>query len=116
MASKHDSAGFVEEELQRREVFGYPPFGHVIKIQTASEDYGAAQTAADHLAGAMEIPEGRMLGPAALFKRKGLERFQLEVKTHDRESAVTGVREAVELVSGSAAGRRVKFSVDVDPQ
>ncbi len=115
-ASSHDSEGFVKEELERREAFGYPPFGHLVKIQTSSEDLARAQTAADHLAKAISINGARVLGPTGLFKRKGLERYQLEVKTYDRDTTVTAVREAVELVSGGAAGRNVKFAVDVDPQ
>lgn len=115
-AARHDASGFVAEELERREAFGYPPYSHIIKIQTASEDYTRAQAAADALVRAIDVNEGRMIGPAALFKRKGLERFQIELKSLDRAAAVEGVREAVELVSGSAAGREVKFAVDVDPQ
>ncbi|MBJ7458736.1 MAG: primosomal protein N' [Thermoleophilaceae bacterium] len=115
-AAKHDSEGFVKEELERREAFGYPPFGHMVKLQAASEDLARAQAAADQLARAIDLRDARVMGPTNLFKRKGLERFQLEVKTYDREAAVVAVREAVELVSGSAAGRNVKFAVDVDPQ
>jgi primosomal protein N' len=88
----------------------------MIKLQTASEDFARAQSAADQLAAAIELRDTRILGPTALFKRKGLERFQLEIKTYDREAAVVAAREAVELVSGSKSGRDVKFSVDVDPQ
>ena len=54
--------------------------------------------------------------PTPLFKRKGLERFQIEIKAFDRVAAVERVREAVELVSASTAGKSVKFAVDVDPQ
>lgn len=115
-AAKHDASGFVEEELARREAFGYPPYSHIIKLQTASPDHTRAQAAADALMRAIEVHDGRMLGPAPLFKRKGLERFQIEIKSLDRGGAVTAVREALELVSSSPAGREVKFSVDVDPQ
>ncbi len=115
-AAKHDSEGFVTGELERREVFAYPPFGHMIKIQTAAEDHAAAQAAADQLALAIELSDGRLLGPTPLFKRKGLERFQIEIKAYDRGPAVEAVRDAVALVAASRTGRGVKFSVDVDPQ
>ncbi len=115
-AARHDAEGFVTEELERRAAFGYPPYGHIIKLQTASEDYARAQTAADALAAAIELRDLRLLGPTPLFKRKGLERFQIELKITEREAAVEAVREAVELVSASRAGRDVKFAVDVDPQ
>lgn len=115
-AAKHDASGFVAEELERREAFGYPPYSHIIKIQTASPDYDRAHAAADAVVAAIDAHEARLIGPAPLFKRKGLERFQIELKSLDRASAVTAVREAVDLVAGSAAGREVKFAVDVDPQ
>ncbi|MGH2905369.1 MAG: replication restart helicase PriA [Solirubrobacterales bacterium] len=115
-AAAHDAAGFVAEELERREAFGYPPYSHVVKLQTASADYAAAMAAADALAQAIDLSEGRLLGPTALFKRKSLERFQIELKSLDRAMVVETVREAVAAVSASAAGRGVKFAVDVDPQ
>lgn len=116
-AARHDAEGFVKEELVRREAFGYPPFSHIVKLRTAAPDYGVAMAAADALAAAIgDLPDGRLLGPTSLFKRKGLERFQIEIKAFDRADAVNKVREAVELVSAGAAGRSVKFAVDVDPQ
>ncbi|MBI4897986.1 MAG: primosomal protein N' [Actinobacteria bacterium] len=116
-AERHDAAGFVQEELTRRQAFGYPPFSHIVKLQTASPEYAAAMAAAEKLAEAIGTPaDGRVLGPTPLFKRKGLERFQLEVKAVDREAVVGSVREAIELVARGAAARGVKFSVDVDPQ
>lgn len=116
-AARHDAEGFVTDELKRREAFGYPPFSHIIKLQTASPDYAASQSAAEALADAIGDPtDGRLLGPTPLFKRKGLERFQIEIKAFDRVAAVERVREAVELVSASVAGKNVKFAVDVDPQ
>jgi len=118
-AARHDATGFVTEELARRQAFSYPPFGHIVKLQAASEDFDRAQAAGEALAGAIERhAEGelRLLGPTALFKRKGLERFQIEVRSIDRGAAVPAVRGAVEEVAASAAGRGVKFSVDVDPQ
>jgi primosomal protein N' (replication factor Y) len=115
-AARHDAEGFVTEELKRREAFGYPPFSHVVKLQTASPDHAAAMAAAEALAREIDVSDGRLLGPTSLFKRKGLERFQIEIKSYDRANAVDEVRDAVDLVAASAAGRGVKFSVDVDPQ
>jgi primosomal protein N' (replication factor Y) len=115
-AAKHDSEGFVVDELERRAMFGYPPFGHLVRIRTASEQHDRAQRAADELVKAIDLGDARVLGPTPLFKRQGLERFQIEIKAIEREPVVAAVREAVTMVATSAAGREVKFSVDVDPQ
>ncbi len=115
-AAKHDSEGFVTEELERRAAFAYPPFGHLIRLQAASAEYERAQAAAAALAAAIDLPGARVLGPTPLFKRKGLERFVLEVRSVERQQAVSEVGRAVEVVAASKAGRAVKFAVDVDPQ
>lgn len=115
-AAKHDSEGFVTEELERRAAFSYPPYGHLIKLQASSTDFERAQAAAELLARSITIRDARILGPTPLFKRQGLERFQIEIKTLDREKAVSEVRAAVEFVAASRAVREVKLSVDVDPQ
>lgn len=115
-AARHDAAGFVKEELERREAFGYPPFGHIARITVSSQEYDRAQGAADRLARAIELRDARLLGPTPLFKRKGLERFQIEIKSHDRPPLVAAVGEAVDLASRGAGGRGVKFAVDIDPQ
>lgn len=116
LAAKHDSEGFVSEELERRLAFAYPPFGHVIRLRAAAEDFERAQATAELLARTIEIRDARLLGPTPLFKRQGLERFQLEIKAHDRQAAVAEVRAAVEFVAASKVARSVKLSVDVDPQ
>jgi primosomal protein N' (replication factor Y) len=115
-AARHDAEGFVTEELKRREAFAYPPFSEIVKIQTASEDYAVAMAAADAIVQHIDLTEGRLLGPTPLFKRKGLERFQIEIKSFDRVVVVDEVRDAVDLVAASPAGRGVKFAVDVNPQ
>jgi primosomal protein N' (replication factor Y) len=116
LAARHDSEGFVTEELERRRIFGYPPFGHVIRVTTAGEEYARVQVAADQIAGAIDLGEAQLLGPTPLFKRKGLERFQFELKCADRAATVSAVGDAVAQVAASPAGRRIKFAVDVDPQ
>lgn len=115
-AARHDSEGFVSEELERRAAFSYPPYGHLIKLLASSADLQRAHAAAELLARSISIRDARVLGPTPLFKRQGLERFQIEVRTLDRERAVAAVRAAVELVAASRSARDVKLSVDVDPQ
>src|SRR5205823_6041223 len=45
-AARHDAAGFLEEELVRREALRYPPFTDLIRVVCASAEPGAAAAAA----------------------------------------------------------------------
>jgi len=105
-AAAHDSDGFLQAELARREALSYPPFATLIRIVCSSETPGAAlETAA---AIRERLPDA--LGPAPLFRLRGKERAQVVVKATDRHRAIADVRAA--LVSK----RGVSVSVDVDPQ
>jgi primosomal protein N' (replication factor Y) len=116
-AARHDAAGFLEEELSRRETLRYPPFSDLIRVVCASAEPGAAAAAAGAVAQAVgSPPRAAVLGPAPLFRLRGRERSQLVVKAGDRAAAVRAVGEAVAAVAADRAHRRAQFSVDVDPQ
>ncbi len=115
-ATHHDAEGFLTDELARREAFGYPPFSHLVRVVCAAPEGMAARAAAATIGGALRDVEGQLLGPVPLFRLKGAERFQLELKAARREPAAAAVREALDLALASPATRGVKLSVDVDPQ
>jgi primosomal protein N' (replication factor Y) len=136
-AASHDSDGFIAGELERRRALRYPPFSHLIRIVCSAEGSEQARTAAgavrtalaDELLGtgaqAYRGPRGPgfadaayadVLGPAALFRLRGRERFVVMVKAGERRAAVRAVGEAVRRVADSRAHAGVSFSVDVDPQ
>ncbi len=96
-AARHDSAGFLAEELERRRALGYPPFGHLVRIVLGAERSEAARAAAEEVRmltlAALREPGAQggsdpattgttLLGPAALFRLRGRERQVLVVKTH----------------------------------
>jgi primosomal protein N' (replication factor Y) len=121
-AARHDSEGFVADELSRRELLGYPPFAQLVRVVCSSPEPGpetaAAASVRDRVAA--EAPAVRLLGPAPLFRLKGRERAQVLVKAPaegpDRIAAVRAVRHAVEAVAAAREHKGVAFSVDVDPQ
>jgi primosomal protein N' (replication factor Y) len=116
-AAQHDAAGFLDEELSRREALRYPPFADLIRVVCASAEPGAAAAAAEAVARAVgSPPQAAVLGPAPLFRLRGRERSQLVVKAGHRAAAVRAVGEAVAEVAADRAHRRAQFSVDVDPQ
>ena len=115
LAAAHDSDGFLDVELTRREALSYPPYGSLIRVVCSSEDAGPANAAAERLRDAIRSATIPVLGPAPLFRLKGLERFQLVVKAPDRAAAIVAVRKAVETTAADRSLGPVKYAVDVDP-
>jgi primosomal protein N' (replication factor Y) (superfamily II helicase) len=115
-AARHDAGGFLADELERRELLGYPPFGHLIRVVCSAGETGpelAAARAVRERVAAAGVPA---LGPAALFRRQGRYRAQLVVRARDRRAAIDAVRNAVEAVAAERTHGTASFAVDVDPQ
>ena len=119
-AARHDSEGFLADELARRELLRYPPFAQLIRVVCLAQEAGPEAEAAQAIRERVAAPGAAVLGPAPLFRLKGRERSQLLVKAPAEEprqtAAVGAVRRAVEAVAEGPLGRSVAFSVDVDPQ
>ena len=115
-ASRHDSDGFIADELARRERLRYPPFGSLIRVVCSAEQPAHATGVATELHGRIEAPGTTVLGPAPLFRLRGRSRSQLLLKSTERLAAIDAVGAAVEAVGPGAAARGINVSVDVDPQ
>ncbi len=145
-AARHDSHGFIAGELERRRALRYPPYSHLIRIVCSAEGASQARAAADAVRGSLvprlasqgvssagelagsngatSSRDGRpalqeaavVLGPAALFRLRGRERFVLVVKAAQRCQAVQAVGDAVTRAAADRTHTGVNFSVDVDPQ
>ena len=115
-AARHDADAFLAEELRRREVLGYPPFGSLIRLVCSARDADEATSLAAALYERIAAPGAAVLGPAPLFRLRGRARSQLVVKATDRTAAIAAVGAAVEGVAAAASRRQVSISVDVDPQ
>ena len=119
-AARHDSAGFLASELERRRALRYPPFSHLIRIVCAAEQDAAARAAAGELRAELNEhgagEDATVLGPASLFRLRGRERQVLIVKAPERRPSVQAVGRAVGRVAATRAHAAVNFSVDVDPQ
>jgi primosomal protein N' (replication factor Y) len=106
-----DASEFVESELTRRQRFGSPPFGQLVKLTVALEDRDAANRAANGLAAELReraVQSGsavEVLGPAPAYvaRRAGRWRFHVVLRG-DRPLSVLG----------SDPG--APWSVDVDPE
>ena len=125
-AARHDSDGFLAEELKRRRALDYPPFSSLVRIVCACEQAAPARAAALRLRAELlqaSAKDGagdgvQLLGPAPLFRLRGRERQQLVLKIAPgkRSATVRAVGEAVRRLAGERAHRQVALSVDVDPQ
>jgi primosomal protein N' (replication factor Y) (superfamily II helicase) len=118
-AARHDSAGFLERELTRREVLRYPPFSHLARVNFSSEREDKLDAAATAVAGDLRraLPKGsELLGPAPMFRVRNRYRRRILIKTLDRGGTVTALREVVEAKVGDRSLKDVAIGVDIDPQ
>jgi primosomal protein N' (replication factor Y) len=113
-AARHDVAGFLAGELERRRALGYPPFRHLVRILVSGPDPADATRALEELKAG--LPDFELLGPAPLLRLRGRHRAQLVGKT-DRPRALAS-RAAALLAAAAPAMRRAGLAavVDVDPQ
>jgi len=112
-AARHDVAGFLAEEIERRRELGYPPFRHLVRIVASGPDAeGPTRLLSELKSGLGED----LLGPAPLLRLRGRHRAQLVAKT-DRPRRLAA--RAAALLSDAAAPIRkagLTAVVDVDPQ
>jgi primosomal protein N' (replication factor Y) (superfamily II helicase) len=113
-AARHDVAGFLAGELDRRRALGYPPFRHLVRILVSGPEPDDPTRALEELKAGLSDFE--LLGPAPLLRLRGRHRVQLVGKT-DRPRALAS-RAAALLAAAAPAMRRAGLTavVDVDPQ
>jgi primosomal protein N' (replication factor Y) len=113
LAARHDVDRFLNSELDRRRLLGYPPFSHLVRIVVSGPDPDAPLRA---LSEVKEGLTGDVLGPAPLLRLRGKYRAQLVAKTEQPRALAA---QASRLLSAAApAMRRAGLAavVDVDPQ
>jgi primosomal protein N' (replication factor Y) (superfamily II helicase) len=115
-AARHDVAGFLQGELERRRLLGYPPFRHLFRILVSGPEPSAPLRALGELRAGLEPAAGELLGPAPVLRIRGRHRAQIVAKT-DRPRALA-TRAAQLLAAAAPAMRRDGLAavVDVDPQ
>ncbi|HEV8180668.1 MAG TPA: primosomal protein N' [Gaiellaceae bacterium] len=113
-AARHDVAGFLAGELERRRALGYPPFRHLVRVLVSGPELADATRALEELKAG--LGEFELLGPAPLLRLRSRHRAQLVGKT-DRPRALAS-RAAALLAAAAPAMRRAGLTavVDVDPQ
>jgi primosomal protein N' (replication factor Y) (superfamily II helicase) len=118
-AGRHDAAGFLAEEVERRRLLRYPPFSSLVRIVLKAEAELRLDQTAARLAEALADslpPRTDLLGPAPMFRVRNRHRRRILLKTEDRERTVAAVRDAVERLAADRSLREIAIGVDVDPQ
>jgi primosomal protein N' (replication factor Y) len=115
-ATRHDSDGFIADELERRRALSYPPYASLIRIVCSAPEDALAQETATAIHRELAGVDAALLGPAPLFRLRGRARSQLVLKAQARRPAIDAVGRAVDRVAPGAARRGAAVSVDVDPQ
>ena len=113
-ARRHDVAGFLEDELERRRELGYPPFRHLVRILVTGPTAEPTLLLLRELRGRLDGAE--TVGPAPLLRLRGRHRAQLIAKT---DSPRRVAAQAAHLLAAAAPAMRrdgLTVVVDVDPQ
>src|SRR5207244_8647376 len=71
-ASRHDVAGVLAGELERRRELQYPPFRHLVRVVVAGPEQEPALQALEELRDRLD--DGGIVGPAPLLRLRGLYR------------------------------------------
>ena len=106
-AASLDVDGFADDELLRRRLLGYPPFGVLARLLIGDPDRARAEARGRDAAAAVATPGVEVMGPlpAYVARRAGRYRFQVVVRAADAESRAA----ALERVPPGVA-------IDVDPE
>jgi primosomal protein N' (replication factor Y) (superfamily II helicase) len=115
-AARHDVAGFLGVELERRRELGYPPYRHLVAILVSGREAASPARALAEIRAGLEGLGADLLGPAPLLRLRGRHRAQLLAKTDEPRRLAR--RAAALLEAAAPAMRRDGLSgvVDVDPQ
>jgi primosomal protein N' (replication factor Y) (superfamily II helicase) len=115
-AARHDVAGFLAAELERRRELGYPPYRHLVSVLVSGPEAESPLQALRELREGLAGLRADLLGPASLLRLRGRHRAQLLAKTE--EPRRVAARAAALLAAATPALRRDGLTavVDVDPQ
>ncbi|MFZ9941576.1 MAG: replication restart helicase PriA, partial [Luteolibacter sp.] len=96
-ARRHDFDGFSEQEMEFRQQFGFPPFGHCAVLTARSNHERRAEFTLQtlHLRLKEDLPSGIALGevlPSPLVRAHGQYRFQITLRSRQARSLTRHVQ------------------------
>ncbi len=120
-AANHDYQGFYQQEMLQRQMHGYPPCNHLLRILLTSSDQERlveTATAYAYYLQEMLLSTDELCGPAEApyAKIKDRYRHQLMIKTSDIERVATAGESAWQkLTAAERLPKDILFSMDIDP-
>jgi len=117
---EEDYRAFANEALAERRVVEWPPFGHLALLRAEGVDAAAPMAFLEEAAGkalGAGIGQVELLGPvpAPMERRAGRFRAQLMLQARERPALHALLRSWVPELEALKSGRRVRWSLDVDP-
>jgi primosomal protein N' (replication factor Y) len=117
--ARHDYDRFADAALEERRAAGFPPYAHLALLRAESKNAGEALGFLA-IAARLARAQGTSVDvfdpvPATLERKAGFERAQLLVRSSSRAVLHAFLRKWHEALEARAE-RRVRWSLDVDPQ
>ena len=115
-ALRHDHKGFLQAEMKQRQATRYPPFGHLVLLETRHEDVERARGAMQLLCDDLRAWGSDVRGPvlAAVARLRGIWRVHGMVVAPERKALHAHLRRLQkETVPRLPTG--VELAIDVDP-
>jgi primosomal protein N' (replication factor Y) len=118
---KQNYREFAQEVLEVREKCQLPPFSHIALIRTEGKSPHLPEKILQSLTEMLSeraIPGVNVLGPvpAPMLKRQGQFRFQLLLQSTLRKPLHDVINYCVSFLQSTKLAKKVKWSLDVDPQ
>ena len=118
---RHDAAGFLAEEVERRRALRYPPFSTLIRVLASAPDQAVCRRAAELLGIASAAACSAAASTCSARRRCSASRTCAAADAGDQDRRPRGRgrgrgRRRCSRSAASAARRGVKLAVDVDPQ
>jgi primosomal protein N' (replication factor Y) (superfamily II helicase) len=115
-AARHDVAGFLAQELERRRKLAYPPFRHLVSLVVSGPGPEAPDRLLHEIRQRLEGGEADLLGPAPLLRLRGRYRAQLVAKTAEPRRIARAAAALLEAATPALRRDGLTAVVDVDPQ
>ncbi|MCH9610649.1 MAG: Primosomal protein N' [Chlamydiales bacterium] len=112
LASKQDYEAFFNQEIETREMFGYPPFTHFTKVRFSGEDADLVERVGSRFRSKINVGVVHPLVPSGHAKVKDQFRFHFLIRATSPSQIQQAILRAKQEV---AIPKSCQMRIDVDP-